>query len=355
MNKAAKMLTLAEVAKLVGGTLSGGDPTSLVMGINTLADARADQLSFLTNPKYARYLKDCRAAAVLLNEDKADGLESPRPLILCEDAYLAFAQLVKHFAPPLPRPAGGVHPTAVVEDSAELGDGVSIGANAYLGSSVKLGSDVTIGVGCYIGEGTTLGADCYLHPNVTLREGCVIGERVIIHAGAVIGSDGFGYAKDGAKQVKIPQIGIVEIGDDVEIGANCSIDRAALGVTKIGRGTKIDNLVQIAHNVVIGEDSVIISQVGISGSTELGDRVILAGQVGVTGHLKIGNDVLVLAQSGVSRSIPAKEVWFGSPARPAMLAKRIEASQKLLPEKIREIRQLKKRIAKLEEANGNDE
>ncbi len=349
MNKAAKMLTLAEVAKLVGGTLAGGDPTSFVIGINTLADANVDQLSFLTNPKYARYLKDCQAAAVLIDKDKAAGLNSPLPLILCADAYLAFALLVKHFAPPIPRSARGVHPTAVVEDSAELGDGVSIGANAYIGSKVRLGGGVTIGVGCYIGEGTTLGGESYLHPNVTLREGCVIGARVIIHAGTVIGSDGFGYAKDGAKQVKIPQIGIVEIGDDVEIGANCSIDRAALGVTRIGRGTKIDNLVQIAHNVVIGEDSVIISQVGISGSTELGDRVILAGQTGVTGHLKIGNDVLVLAQSEVSKNIPANEIWFGSPARPAIKSRKIEAALRSLPEKIREIRQLKKRIAKLEE------
>jgi len=348
-------LTLAEVATLVGGTLSGGDPTSSVIGINTLADASEDHLSFLTNPKYAHYLKDCQAAAVLVNKDKAASLDSPLPLILCKDAYLAFARLVKHFAPPIPSPAVGVHPTAVVEDSAELGDSVSVGANAYIGSRVRLGSGVTVGVGCYIGAETTLGADCYLHPNVTLREGCIVGERVLIHAGTVIGSDGFGYAKDGAKQVKIPQIGIVELGDDVEIGANCSIDRAALGVTRIGRGTKIDNLVQIAHNVVIGEDSVIISQVGISGSTTLGDRVILAGQVGVAGHLKIGNDVLVLAQSGIPRDIPAKEIHLGTPARPAMLARRIDAAQKLLPEKIREIRQLRKRIEKLEQMRDNDE
>jgi UDP-3-O-[3-hydroxymyristoyl] glucosamine N-acyltransferase len=339
-------ITLGAVAALLNGELEGGSAETRVNGVGTIDAAGPAEISFLTNMKYARRLPDCRAAAVVVDRDAE--VDSPVPLIRCDNAYLSFSRLIESFAPAIPLPDPGVHPTAVVEEGVELGEGVGIGPFVHLGRGVRLGDGVRVASGCFIGDETTIGAGCVLYPNVVVRERCVIGERVILYPGAVIGSDGFGYAPDGPRWRKIPQIGNVILEDDVEIGANSTIDRGALGATRIGRGTKIDNLVQIAHNVSLGENCIMAGQVGISGSCKLGDHVILMGQVGVAGHLTLGDNVIVGAKSGISKSIPAGETWLGLPARPTMTTKRIEASERALPEKLRELRKLSKRVEELE-------
>ncbi len=231
----------------------------------------------------------------------------------------------------------------------ELGANVTIYPFAYIGDKCRIGDNTTIYPNCFIGEQVKIGQGTLLYANVSVREQCVIGSRVIIHAGAVIGSDGFGFAKDGAKYFKIPQVGIVQIDDDVEIGANVTIDRAATGTTWIQRGTKIDNLVQVAHNVVIGQDSAIVAQVGISGSTIIGNRVIMGGQAATVGHITIGNDVMVGARGGVSADVPAKQIVSGAPHMPHRTWLRAMRAFEKLPEMRKTITELERRIAQLEE------
>jgi len=331
-------MKLTELVKLVGGTCDNA-PDVEITGVASLRDAQPGDISFLANPKYAPQLATTKASAVLVNENTGGTGVSP-VLINVNSPDSAFAQVVPHFIPPPPLRAPGIHPTAVIGEGVTLGEGVHIGANAVIGDGAKIGAHTIIGANVVIGESVAVGTLCHLHPLSTVRERCIIGDRVIIHNGAVIGSDGYGFTPkmtpDGKVVIeKIPQLGIVELCDDVEIGANTTIDRARFGVTKIGRMTKIDNLVQIAHNVRIGECCGIVANVGIAGSTHIGNRVMIWGQVGIAGHLDIADDVEILARSGLGKSITEKGIYFGAPAlerREAMrllhVPKRVENLEK---------------------------
>jgi UDP-3-O-[3-hydroxymyristoyl] glucosamine N-acyltransferase len=335
--------TLQEIAQYLGGTVSG-DGEILIGGLATLDDAGEGQLTFLANPKYASKVASTRASAVLLpegaNPHGHNAIFHPNP-------YLAFAKLLTLFYV-APAPAAGIMQGAQVAEGVTVGAGGTIYPGASVAKGVVLGERVVLHPGVVLYHGVTLGDDVTLHANVSVQAGCRIGNRVIIHNGTVVGSDGFGYAPDGKGWYKIPQIGIVVIEDDVEIGANCVIDRAALEVTRIGRGTKIDNLVQIAHNCIIGEDCMIVSQVGISGSTQVGNHVILGGQVGVAGHLKIGDNVMVGAKSGVPGNLAANQTVSGYPCLPHREWLKASGVIPKLPEFRRTVLALEKRVAELE-------
>lgn len=334
-------VTLGEIADLVGGKFAGPRQTR-VTGVAPLAEATESQLSFLANPKYAPQLETTRAAAVLVG---GEATESPRH-IRVENPYFAMARVVARWFAERPVPAG-ISPLASIAGSARLGKNVavaafaSIGENVTIGDNVKIFSNVAIEADCEIGDGTII------YPLVSIYYRSRIGKRCIIHSGVVIGGDGYGFATEGGKHHKIPQVGIVRIGDDVEIGSGTTIDRAALGETVIGEGTKIDNLVQIGHNVKVGKHCLLVSQSGIAGSTELGDSVVMAGQAGASGHLKIGAGAQIAAKSAAFedvapntkvRGIPAipwrdysrREVWM---KRIAELAKRVEELERKASER----------------------
>jgi UDP-3-O-[3-hydroxymyristoyl] glucosamine N-acyltransferase len=271
------------------------------------------------------------------------------PAVRVDDPALAFTIVLRYFAEDMkPLCARAIHPTAVVDDSVRLGTDVAIGANVVVEDGVEIGDRSTILPGTVILRDSVLGSDCFIYANVTIRESVRLGDRVIVHPGAVLGSDGFGYVQNGAILHKVPHIGTVEIGDDVEIGANACIDRATTGVTQIGRGTKIDNLVQIAHNVKVGESSVLCAQVGVSGSTEIGSGVTLAGQVGLVGHIRIGDQAVVGAQSGVSKSVPAGRMVSGYPARKHSDELRRQAALSRLPGLMETVRELRRRLDAIE-------
>ncbi len=310
MTKDAKMeKTLGELASWVEGEIHG-DAQLRITGVAGLKEAQPSEISFVVGAKYAREAGRSRAGALIVPPDLRD---VTKPFIVSENPYLAFARVLTLFAQK-PRPILGVSSDAYLGANVKVGDAVSIYPQVYVGDDAVLGDRVTLHPGVYVGAGVHIGDDTLIYPNVTILDRCVIGKTVIIHSGTVIGSDGFGFAQDGERHFKIPQVGIVQIDDDVEIGANCTVDRATLGKTWIQRGVKIDNLVQLAHNVVVGENSIIVAQVGISGSTRLGRNVILAGQVGLAGHLEIGDNVRVGAQSGIAKSIPPGRSMSGSPA-----------------------------------------
>jgi UDP-3-O-[3-hydroxymyristoyl] glucosamine N-acyltransferase len=336
--------SLEELAEIVDGKIIG-ERDVVIHGVAGIKEAEEGQITFLANPRYVSYLTETKASAIIANRDG----NSPRPILKVPNPYLAFLKVVTLFArSPMERYQRGIHPTAVVAASAAIGRDAAIGAYAVVGEGVTIGDRTTILPHVCICDKVTIGADCLIYPHVTVRERCEIANDVIVHAGAVIGSDGFGYAKEGDTHHKIPQIGIVRIEDNVEIGANSTIDRATTGVTLVKRGSKIDNLVQIAHNVVVGEDSVIAAQVGISGSTELGRNVVLAGQAGLVGHIKIGDGAMVGAQGGVTKSIPPEMRVSGYPAREHTMARRIYAATKRLPELLKEFRMLRERVKALE-------
>ena len=343
---AESTLTLQELAALVGGQLyfDGIIPHHLkIRGVASVSEAAPDEVTFLGNLKYLPALRRSQAAAVLVAEDFAE-LVTP-VLIRVSNPSLAFARLVAHFAPPPVSFAAGVHPTAVIGAGVHLAPGVSIQPFAVLEEGASVGEGTVVGAHSYIGHGAKIGAGCFLHPRVTVATRCVVGDRVILHAGGVLGSDGFGFENDQGRHVKIPQVGVVQVDDDVEIGANTTVDRARFGRTWIGAGTKIDNLVQIAHNVVIGKHCLIVAQVGISGSTRLGDHVTLAGQVGVAGHLEIGDRAVVSAQSGVSKTLASNGLYMGSPAVPALEYREQVAH-------IRRLHKLAERVQGLEKSLG---
>jgi UDP-3-O-[3-hydroxymyristoyl] glucosamine N-acyltransferase len=311
-------LTLQEIAKLAGGELNG-DGNRVITGAASLDEAVEGEIAFYNNPKYMPRLKATRASAVFVPHDFSEKILAAQ--IRVADPSKAFEQVVLKLAPKPIAFAPGVHSSAVVDPTAKLGARVSIQPHAVIEGGVTIGDETVVGAGSYVGHETAIGSSCLIYPNVTIRERTKIGSRVIIHGGVVIGADGFGFEFKDGRQRKIPQIGVVQIDDDVEIGANTTIDRARFGRTWIQEGVKIDNLVQVAHNVVIGKHSVIAAQVGISGSVRLGERVSLAGQVGIVGHATIGDGTMVAAQSGVSKNIPGG-VWFGYPAVPFAEAKR---------------------------------
>jgi UDP-3-O-[3-hydroxymyristoyl] glucosamine N-acyltransferase len=344
-------LTAAEIGAKLGVPVEG-DGSCKIRGIAGLREAEAGEISFLANRKYTADAAKTKASAVLVPKDW--NRECPAAALLrTDDPDKAFAQVAAWFAPkPIPV-VPGVHPTAIVASDVQLGKEVSIGPYCVLEPGAKIGDRCVLVAGCYVGHGVTIGDDCRFYPYVSIREYCKIGHRVILHNGVVIGSDGFGYTVD-AKGVrtKIPQIGIVVIGNDVEIGANTTVDRARFGRTKIGDGVKIDNLVMIAHNVVVGDHAVLVSQVGISGSSEIGKHAILAGQVGVAGHLVIGDGAVVGAQSGVPNDIPAGSFVLGAPAVPRMEFARNVANVSRLPILKEKVADLEKRLAELEKKLG---
>jgi UDP-3-O-[3-hydroxymyristoyl] glucosamine N-acyltransferase len=314
---------LSEIVSFVSGRYDG-PPDVTISGIAPLADAADGQLSFLANPKYAPQLETSRASAVLVGNDVAG--ESPK-WIRVDNPYFAMARVVARFfdQKPLPR---GISPHASIASSAKLGRNVAVGAFTSIGEQVVIGDNVTIFPNVTIEAGVAIGDDCLVYPQVSIYHGCRIGSRCIVHSGVVIGSDGYGFATAGGKHHKIPQIGIVRIEDDVEIGAGTTIDRAALGETVVGEGTKIDNLVQIGHNVRIGKHCFLVAQVGIAGSTELGDYVAVAGQSGFAGHLKIGHRVQVAAKSAVLEDVPDDAKVMGIPAVPFREFARREAAMR---------------------------
>ncbi len=337
-------VTLEAVARAIDGTVVG-DGSVEITGVAGIREAREGELTFLANPRYESYLELTQASAVIVS---ANHRNTGKPLIENPNPYLAFLKAVRLFAGENERPSAGAHLSAVVAPDASVAADAYIGPHVVIEPGARIGARAVIHAGCYVGARAKVGDDALLYPRVTVREECALGDRVIVHSGTVIGSDGFGFVRDGDVYRKLPQVGNVEIGDDVEIGANVTIDRATTGTTRIGAGSKIDNLVQIAHNVQTGKSCIIVAQVGISGSTVLGDHVVLAGQVGVVGHIEIGDGVTVGAQSGVSKSVKPGERIFGCPAMPLRQAKRIEASIRNLPQLIQTVRALKRRVEELE-------
>ena len=341
--------TLKELAEFVGGTVVG-DPQILIRGIAGIKEAMEGEISFIANPKYLTLLPSTRASAVILSDKVKEDMD---PLcrriasIRTSNPYLAFARIL-HLFSDKPYQASGIHSRAWVDPSAVIGENVSIHPMAVIDKEVRIGNNVQIYSGAYIGSFSQIGDGCIIYPNVTIYHHTLIGSDVTIHANTVIGSDGFGYAWDEKEHYKIPQTGRVIIEDKVEIGSGTTIDRGTMGDTIIGRGTKIDNLVQIAHNVVIGEFSIVAGQAGISGSAQLGKRVTLGGQVGVAGHLKIGDNTLVAAKGGVSKDTPPNSILAGMIGRPIQEWKKSEISIRRLPELLEEVKKLKKKVQDLE-------
>ena len=336
--------TLGELARWVEGELDG-DARLRITGVAGLDEAGVSEISFAVGPKYADQARNSKAGALIVPQALR---EIEKPLIITENPYLAFAKVFALFTH-RPQQALGVSPDAHLGANVQLGEEISIHPLAYVGDGAVIGNRVTLHAGAHVGAGVHLGDDTLIYPHVTILDRCVIGNRVIIHSGTVVGSDGFGFAQDGGRHFKIPQVGIVQIDDDVEIGANCTIDRATMGKTWIQRGVKVDNLVQVAHNVVVGEDTLLIAQVGISGSVRVGKNVILAGQVGVAGHLEIGDGVQVGAQSGIGKSVPAGQIVSGSPAFDHRVWLRSVNIVSRLPELRKTIMKLEKRLEALEQ------
>jgi UDP-3-O-[3-hydroxymyristoyl] glucosamine N-acyltransferase len=343
--------SLSEIARLIEGEVIG-DSDVIITGVSGIKEAQVGDITFLANPRYAHLIGSTRASAIITPaEFELDSAVSPsgkKPIIRTRNPSLAFAKVVSYASPSDIKHPHGIHPTAIVGKKVSLGKGVALGAYVVVEDEASIADGTIIYPGCFIGHKSSIGKDCLIYPNVSIREKSRIGERVIIHSGTVIGSDGFGFVNvDGAHQ-KIPQTGTVEVQDDCEIGANVTIDRARFDMTIIGKGTKIDNLVQIAHNVVIGEHSIIVAQAGISGSTVIGSNVTLAGQAGLVGHINVGDGAIVAARAGVTKSVAAYTIVSGYPARPHNEAKRINACVQRLPELYEIISDLKKRIAALE-------
>jgi UDP-3-O-[3-hydroxymyristoyl] glucosamine N-acyltransferase len=332
--------TTGEIARHLGGEIVG-DGSLVLKGFAPADRAQAGDLTFAENENYFARADQSAASAVIV----AGPFSSSRKvLIRVADARIAFAKVLPLFFPE-PVFEAGIHPTAVVASTARVAADAHIGPHCVIGENVQVGARSVLQGGNHLGAGCQIGEEVNLFPNVVLYAGTEIGNRVRIHSGTVVGADGFGYVLDGGIHRKVPQIGSVIIKDDVEIGANVTIDRGALGPTVIGRGTKVDNLVQIAHNVIIGEHCLVVSQVGIAGSTKLGNYVILAGQAGIAGHLKIGNRVSVAAQSGVMHNIPDGEKWLWSPAQPDRQAKRQMIALQQLPDLLRRFNELEKKLA----------
>ena len=335
-----KTFTLREIAGLTQGELRG-DPERQIVGAAPLAEATQGEISFFGNPRYATQLRATRASAAFVPLDYAEGTTIDQ--IRVQAPAKAFEQMVRQFAPPPISFAPGVHPSAVIDQTAKLGRSVSIQPFVVIEAGVEIGDETVIGAGSYIGHGTTIGRNCIIYPQVKIRERTRIGERVVIHLGAAIGADGFGFEPAHGRYEKVPQIGIVQIDDDVEIGANVTIDRARFGRTWIQKGVKIDNLVHLAHNVVIGENTVMAALVGIAGSSRVGKRVMMGGGVGVVPHVEIGDDTILGAKTGVSKSISGG-VWWGRVAEPAHEAKKQIVWVRNLGKLIARVRALEKKL-----------
>ncbi len=336
---------LSELAEFVGGTVIG-DGDVEISGVASIDEAKTGEITFIANSRYLRKLGETRASAVIVPKEVKS---ADKPLICTGNSHLAFVKILTLFSAKPYQPKG-IDPNARISPTALLGKDLTIYPYVYIGDRCRIEDRVTLYPGVYVGEDSVIGEDSVLHSNVSVYSGSVIGKRVILHSGVVVGADGFGFVKDGKRNVKIPQVGKVIIEDDVEVGANSTIDRAALGQTIIRRGVKIDNLVQVAHNVEIGEDSIIVAQAGIAGSTKIGKNVILAGQVGVVGHIEIGDNVQVGAQSGVGQNLPPDQAFSGSPAFPHGAWLRAVTVFQKLPEMKKTLNWIEKRLKELEEA-----
>jgi UDP-3-O-[3-hydroxymyristoyl] glucosamine N-acyltransferase len=336
--------TLSEIAEIVGGEVVG-DKNLVITGLSGIQQAQDGDLTFITNLKYIALSKTTKASAIVTPRDiQILG----KNLIRADNPSLAFARIASAMTDEDACHPKGIHRSAVIAEDACIGENVAVGPCAIIESKADIGDHTVIYGGCYIGHHSRLGKGCLVYPNVTIRERITVGNRVIIHSGAVVGSDGFGFVQVDGRHEKIPQIGTVVIEDDVEIGANVTIDRARFDKTIIGEGTKIDNLVQIAHNVIVGKHCIIISQAGISGSTKIGDGAILAGQAGIHGHLTVGAGAMIASKTGVTKSIPAYTKVSGFPAQPYMKEQRFQVALRQVPASLKTIQELKKRIEQLE-------
>ncbi len=343
-------LSLKEIAERVNGELVG-DGELMIDKVAPIDRARPGDITFVSNPKYIQFARTTEASAIIVSPSMRD---LKRNLIVTPNPYLAFAKVVAVLMEKKLPHRPGVHPSAIVAPGARLGRDVSIRPHVVIEEDAEIGARATLMAGVFIGRGVSVGDETVIHPNTSIYFGTRIGKRCIIHSNVVIGSDGFGWAPSGRHYERIPQVGITDIGDDVSVGATTVINRGALGNTTIGRGTKIDSLVVISHNVEIGEDCLFVSQVGISGSVKIGHHVSLGGQVGVAGHLKIGDNVQVAAQSGVTHDMAANGIYFGSPARPIQEMKRTVAALRRLPELRKEIRRVQKSMAEITAMLGRD-
>lgn len=346
MQQAPVSLTTAQIAQFINGKLEG-DPTIEISRLASILDGQAGALSYLYDPKYTQHIYDTACSAIIVSEDFVPEQRLRPALIRVRNPQVSFNKVLTTYFNHVSKPRG-IDPSARISDKAKLGKDVYVGPFVTIHDGAELGEGVQLHAGCYVGEGVRLGNNTILNPNVTIYRGCVIGNHCILHAGTVIGADGFGFIQEAGEFIKIPQIGNVVIEDNVEIGANTCIDRGAMGPTLIRRGVKIDNLVHIAHNVEIGESSVIAGQVGIAGSAKLGKGCMLGGQVGITHHVQLADFTQISAQSGVSKNVKNKgKALRGSPARDMKQQLKLEAMQNRIPDILKRIEELEQELERL--------
>lgn len=343
--------TLQELAEYVGGIVVG-DPSVRIHGVMGIDDAGEGHITFVSNDKYTNKIYQTKASAIIVSPKLKDAKKN---LLVCSNPYLSFAKLVELLMYKKPVYRKGIDDSVKIDKTTIIGQDVSIQAYVTVGKNTRIGNRVVLYPCVYIGDNCTIGDDSVIYPNTVIYSETVIGNRVTIHSNTVIGSSGFGYAPDGESYYKIPQVGITVIEDDVDIGANTTINRAALGGTIIRKGTKIDSQVVISHNVEIGENSLIVSQVGIAGSAKIGKHVTLAGGAGIVGHIKIGDNVIVGGYSGVANDLPSNGTYLGTPALPIQRMRRCYVIIEKLPEMRENIKDMEKRIKKLEELWKNSD
>lgn len=348
-------LTSRDLAELVGGELVG-DPSIVIVGPSKIEEGGTGTVSFLANMKYEQFFYDSTASVIIVDRNFIPKQSYKASLIKVDDVYTTVSNLLEQFQSSTKSNAG-VHPQAIVKDPSGIDSTAYIGPLVVIEQGVKIGANTTIMAQSYVGRNVSIGANCVIHPGVRIYHDCLIGDNCVLHSNVVIGCDGFGYAPDETgKFKKVPQLGNVILADDVEIGSNTTIDRATMGSTMIGRGSKIDNLVQIAHNVKIGENTVVAAQTGIAGSTKIGNYVMLGGQVGIAGHLQIADGTKVQAQTGIGTNIIEKNTkWYGSPAIDYFTYLRAYSEFKKLPETIKKLLSLERRVNQLEDNKINDE
>ena len=340
--------TLKDIADLLGATVAGNEK-AVIRDIRPIEEARDGDLTFVADHKHARYPATTKATAILVSpKTQASG----KNLILCDDPYAAFGKILAVFYP-VDHGTAGIHPDAFIEDGALVSPEAVVHPRCFIGRGARIDPGTVLYPGVFIGRGASVGENSVLYPNVCVYASCVIGKRVILHAGVVIGADGFGFAAPGISNVKTPQVGIVQIDDDVEIGANSTVDRATMGKTWIQRNVKIDNLVQVAHNVVIGENTAIAAQVGISGSTTIGRSVLIGGQAGIVGHIAIGDNARIGAGASIHKDIPAGMVGGGTPFLPYRDWMKVELTKTKLPEMRAQIQDLMKKMERLSQSGPN--
>ena len=335
--------TIKDIAEFIKGELIG-EETIEIKGVSNIEDAREGEITFVDNPRFKEKIYTTQASCIITSFDAKD---VKCPIIKCKNPSLAITKIIEKMFPLDIQHPKGVGKNALIGKNVKLGKDIAIGANSVIEDGAAIGEGSIIYPLVYIGRDTVVGKNTLIYSNVTIREKAIIGDNVIVHSSSVIGSDGFGFVKDGKAFLKIPQMGTVEIQDDVEIGACVTIDRARFGKTVIGKGTKIDNLVQIAHNVRIGENCIIVAQVGISGSVNIGNNVMLGGQAGITDHVDIGDNVMVSAKGGITKSVPSRTIMSGIPARPHGVMKRLVAHIDNLPKIVERLDEVEKRLKEL--------